>query len=387
MRICLVATVPFVLRHHLRSQIQAAISAGHEVHLVSSAASDFQDEIRDDCDIAGAHFHAIEIPRKISPTADLRALVILYNYFRKTRFDIVHSVTSKAGLLCALAAKMARVPIRLHTFAGQPWARLSGPARWIARACDRIVIRVNTQCYADSESQKTFLVEEGIGRSDSIKTLGAGSIAGVDLVRFSPGRFEKDRIRAELAIPLNARVIVFVGRVARDKGIRELVAAFDRLSRMGAENICLLIVGPLESAQETLAEDTRGIMDRDHRIKMIGYSDEPEKYLAIADVFCLPSYREGFGSVVIEAAAMGVPSVVTRVVGLVDAVEEEETGLFVPPNDVDALAGALARLLGDDELRERMGLAAKNRACALFDSVAVNQLVIFEYARLAALRR
>jgi glycosyltransferase involved in cell wall biosynthesis len=387
MRICSVATVPFVLRHHLRSQIQATIAAGHEVHLVSSAVSGFQDKVRDDCPMTGTHFYAVEISRKISPLADLRALFLLYKYFRKTRFDIVHSVTSKAGLLCALAARLAGVPIRLHTFAGQPWARLSGPTRWIAKACDWVVVRSNTQCYADSESQKAFLVEEGIARSDYIKTLGAGSIAGVDLARFSLERFDRSLIRAELAIPADGRVIVFVGRVARDKGIKELVAAFNRLSQMGVKNTFLLIIGPLESAQETLLEETRGILDKNRRIKMIGYSDTPERYLAIADVFCLPSYREGFGSVVIEAAAMGVPSVVTRVVGLVDAVVEEETGLFVPPNEAEALARALARLLGDEPLRERMGLAAKNRACTLFDSTAVNQLMISEYARLAALRR
>ncbi|MDD5240759.1 MAG: glycosyltransferase family 4 protein [Sulfuricella sp.] len=379
MRVCRVATVPFIFLHHLNSQIEATVAAGHEVYLVSSSSSGFRDDIQNSLQLSGVHFHAIEIPRKMSPLADLRALVALYRFFRQGRFDVVHSVTSKAGLLCAIAAMAARVPTRLHTFIGQPWAGLSGAIKWIFKACDWLIARLNTQCYADSESQRAFLVAEGIADNVHIKILGAGSIAGVNLSRFEAGRFEKKLIKAELSIPIGAQVIVFIGRITREKGIVELVAAFNLLSQKGFNNVFLLLVGPFESDSH-LPEATENDLERNPHIRVAGYTDTPEKYLAAADLFCLPSYREGFGSVVVEAAAMGVPTVATRVVGLVDAVVENETGLLVPPKDANALAEALARLLGNPQLRRELGMAAQARARALFDSAVVNRLVLNEYA-------
>ena len=387
MRICRVATVPFMFLHHLDSQIAATVAAGHEVHLVSSPSSDFRDEIQDHLQLNGVHFHAIKIPRKFSSLSDLRALIALYRLFRRVRFDVVHSITSKAGLLCAVAAKVAQVPIRLHTFIGQPWAGLSGPNRWAAKACDWLIVRLNTQCYADSDSQRALLVAEGIARSGKIKTLGAGSIAGVDLSRFEAGRFNRDMIKAELAIPHDAQVIVFLGRINREKGIVELVTAFNLLSQKGIQNVFLLIIGPFESDSHDLPAATKNNLEHNPYIRVLGYTDNPEKYLAVADLFCLPSYREGFGSVVIEAAAMGVPTVASRVVGLVDAVVDDMTGLLVPAKDADGLADALALLLGNPQLRRKLGIAAQARARALFDSAAVNRCVLEEYIHLSGSAR
>lgn len=387
MRICRVATVPFIFLHHINSQIQATLAAGHEVYLVSSPSSGFRDGIQNDFQLDDVHFHAIEISRKMSLCADCRALLDLYRYLLQGRFDVVHSVTSKAGFLCAIAAMAARVPIRLHTFIGQPWAGLSGPTRWISKACDWLVARLNTQCYVDSESQRAFLIAEGVAASGHVKTLGAGSIAGVDLLRFEAGRFEKRLIKAELAMPDDAQVIVFIGRINRDKGIVELVTAFNLLLQKGFNNLFLLVVGPFEADSHSLPEATKKSLEGHPHIRMHGYSNAPEKYLAAADVLCLPSYREGFGSAVIEAAAMGVPTVATRVVGLVDSVVEDRTGLLVPPKDADALADALARLLGDPQLRRELGVAAQARARALFGSTTVNQFVLKEYEDLSQRRK
>lgn len=382
MRICRIVTVPFIFLHHLRSQIEAISAAGHEVYLVSSPSSGFREGIEDALPLQGVHFHPIEIPRRISPLADLRAIVSLYAFFRQGEFDVVHSVTTKAGLLCAIAAMAARVPIRLHTFAGQPWAELSGPIRWISKFCDWLVVRWNTQCYADSESQRAFLVAEGVAGNRHIKVLGAGSISGVDLSRFDSKRFDKSRIKNELAIPEEALVITFVGRITQDKGITELVAAFDLLSRKNIKNVYLVLVGPFESDSGSLPETTKHGLSRNPHIRVLGYTDTPEKYLAVADIFCLPSYREGFGSVVVEAAAMGVPAVATRVVGLVDSVVENLTGLLVPPKDETALAEALQRLLEDAQLRQKLGGAAQARAYEWFDARDVNQRVLNEYTYL-----
>jgi glycosyltransferase involved in cell wall biosynthesis len=254
------------------------------------------------------------------------------------------------------------------------------------RRCDWLIGHLNTHCYADSASQRDFLVTEGLVAPSRISVLGAGSISGVNLERFNPKGSEEKRAtsaKRELGIFEQSLVIVFVGRLTKDKGIRELVAAFRMLLRDG-KDVELVLVGPFEPERDPLPRETLHELSHNPRIHVVGFSREPEKYIATADVFCLPSYREGFGSVVIEAAAMEVPAVVSRVVGLVDAVVDGETGLLVPPKEVDALRGALMKMLSSPEMRHRMGRAARVRAVREFDSRIINRLVLEEYKRLAA---
>lgn len=379
MRICRVATVPFFVAHHLKSQIKATAAAGHEVVIVSSSGPQLMQLVKE----LGVQAHPILIRRMISPISDLRSLIAMYRYFSKERFDIVHSTTPKAGLLCAVAAFLARVPIRLHTFTGQPWARLARPMRWLVKHGDRMIVRLNTKCYADSRSQADFLVAEGVAAPGRIAVLGGGSLGGVDLVQFNPDRWKTRHaeIREEMGIPPGAKIITFIGRITRDKGIGELVAAFKRLINSGI-NAYLLLVGPFEPERDPLPDEVEEQIRHETRIKAVGYSAEPERYMSVSDVFCLPSYREGFGNVVIEAAAMGVPTVGTRIVGLVDSIVDGETGILVPPREVGALADALSRMLSDEALRTRMGKAAQERARTLYDSSTVNQLLLGEYERL-----
>src|SRR5882672_496542 len=379
MRIVRLATVPFFLLHHLRSQIDALVAAGHEVVLISSPI-DGADTLER---IAHVRFVPIDIPRGIAPLRDLAALVSMYRRFRSFRPDVVHSTTPKAGLLCALAAFLARVGVRLHTFTGQQWAELSGPVRWFSMASDWLIARLNTHCYADSPSQRDFLITEGLCRADAISVLESGSLAGVDLARFDPESLaERARgCRETLAIPHAARVVLFIGRVTRDKGLVELADAFFRV-KASDPGVYLVVVGPTEPRRDPLPSALLQALDSDERIRMTGYDPEPEKYLAMADLLCLPSYREGFGNVVIEAGALGVPAVGTRINGLRDAVVDGVTGLLVPPKNTAALAGALANLLKDEPKRKQMGNAARERARNLFDSRIVNARLLEEYKRL-----
>ena len=312
---------------------------------------------------------------------DLSALWKLFLFFRRERFDIVHSTTPKAGMLCAVAGYLARIPIRLHTFTGQPWAELSGAMRWIAKAGDRVTARLDTLCYADSPSQVEFIVAEGIAKNGKIEVLGAGSLAGVDLSRFDPEKWADSgkALREELGIPESHRIIAFIGRVTRDKGINELVEAFGMLRRDGLK-CTLLLIGPGERGDGSLSNSAAHTTDPD--IRYIGYSPEPERFLAVTDIFCLPSYREGFGNVVVEAAAMGIPTVGTDIVGLKDAVVDGKTGILVPPKDSEALACALKTLLADDALRQKMGEAAMLRVLDKFTANRVNQAILDEYQRL-----
>ena len=380
--ICRITTIPFALVHNLGGQIRASLSAGYNVHVVTSPGGA---EVLSE-ELPGADYHPVEIRRTISPFADVQALIALYCLFRQHHFDVVHSSTPKAGLLCAVAGFLARVPIRLHSFTGQPWVTLGGFKRWITMASDRLVARLNTQCYADSASQRDFLEAEGVARLEDVKVLGAGSLSGVDLEKFDPGRWAVQRasIRAELGIAPEATVCCYIGRVARDKGVIELVDAFLALVREGYD-VHLLMVGPPEPKRDPQLDAVLKSLNVEPRIHMLGYSTEPERYLAITAIFCLPSYREGFGNVVIEAAAMGVPTMGTRIPGLVDAVVDEQTGVLVPVQDVNALQRGLARLLDDVDLRRRLGEAARARVVRDFDERQVTQLVLEEYQRLAAL--
>jgi len=326
----------------------------------------------------------LQIPRRLAPWRDLIALYRLYRLFRQGRFIIVHSTTPKAGLLTALAGWFACVPIRLHTFTGQAWVGLHGPLRWLARASDRVIGWLNTRCYADSESQRQFLITEGILNERNISTIGSGSLAGVDLKRFNRERLGVEvgkGIRSELDIADQATVLLFIGRVAREKGIYELLEAVDRLRNNGS-NVVLLLVGPMDDERGGSGTVARADLEGRAGVYYLGYREDPEHYFAAADILCLPSYREGFGTVVIEAAAMGIPTVGARITGLVDAVVDGETGILVEPRNADALMLGLQRLLEDAGLRERMGELARQRVHERYSADVVNAAVIEEYTRL-----
>ena len=335
----------------------------------------------------GLDVEIINIPRQVDPWNDLIALIRLTKLFLKHRFDIVHSTTPKAGLLTALAAFIARVPIRIHTFTGQPWVTLKGFIRYASRMADRLIGALSTKCYADSHSQIHFLVKEGIFAPGKISIIGQGSLAGIDMERFNPGNWsltDKQKLRRGLGIAESSKVIVFIGRISPDKGIAELISAFYKLVRLKYD-VHLLLVGPQD-------QDCGGISSLDLsstkqclNIHCVGFTECPENYLSIADIYCLPSYREGLPHSVLEAAAMGLPTVATDIYGVTDAVVDGETGILVPPRDEHSLLVALKRLLDHSDESIKMGKAVRTRCLRCFDSVQVNASTAEEYAKLLKL--
>ena len=380
LRVCRLATVQVTFATLLPAQIQLIVNAGIDLTLVSSAGEHFTPFFDD----PSLHCYTLQVSRKIDYLHDLPSLFRLIHFFRREKFNIVHSSTPKAGLLTALAGKLAGVPIRIHTYTGQVWVEMKGPARKFMCSVDWLIGVLNTHTYADSFSQREFLIRERIVDSRKITVLEYGSISGVDLTRFDPVKLAPYRalIRRQLGISERALIIVFVGRVTRDKGVVELLEAFEQLCRK-YNDLHLVFVGPLESERDPLPKKILDVIPGNAIIHFIGFTSQPETYLAAADIFCLPSYREGFGSVVIEAAAMNLPSVATTVTGLVDAVVDNETGLLVPPKDSKALAEALAVLIDSPDTRYRMGHAARQRALSQFDAAKVNQAMVDEYFRLA----
>ena len=375
-------TVPLTFQTLFREQIEYISNQGFDLTLVSSPSTALEEISR----LLDLKCYPVSMARKPNLGRDIVSLVTLLKIFLKERFDIVHSSTPKAGLLTAVSGFLARIPVRIHTFTGQAWVGMNGIPRKIIKQCDWIISHLNTHCYADSSSQRGFLINQRLCRTSSISVLGPGSVGGVTLKRFKPQIFGRDRMLTtlqELGISEDSLVIIFVGRLTKDKGITELIEAFRNLQKEQI-NLELILVGPFEPERDPLPSQTLNIIQRNSNIHVVGFTSEPERYMAVADVFCLPSYREGFGSVIIEAGAMGLPCVATRIVGIVDAVVDGETGLLVPPKNIRALQKALSSLLFDPENRDRMGKAARQRAIRHFDSIRINSLVAEEYRRLNA---
>jgi glycosyltransferase involved in cell wall biosynthesis len=360
-----VATTPFAVNAFLRTHL-LALAETHEVTLcVNTTAYPLVDDLA-----RAVRVRHIDIARKIAPWQDLRALFQLLRCFQEIRPATVHSLTPKAGLLAMLAGWLARVPWRFHTFTGQVWATRTGIGRSLLKGIDRLIALFASQVFADSTSQCSFLEDEGVVRRGAISVLGQGSVAGVDLARFRPDPVARAAIRAETEVDDAVPVFLFVGRLVRDKGVFDLVEAFAALNALHGQWE-LWMVGPDEDGlQTTLQVEGKRLGGR---IRWFGPTPTPERYMAAADVFVLPSYREGFGSVIIEAAACGIPSIAYRIDGVIDAIVDGRTGLFVDKGDVRGLSDAMNRLGAESRMRKTLGEAAHLRASSEFSSASVSK--------------
>lgn len=371
-KICQVATIPAVVDAFLRLHIQAAAEI-YEVTVVCNSADIHL------LDGLNARLILLPIERKPSPLKDLLVLFRLFKLFRREHFDIVHSHMPKTGLLAMLAAWLAGIPIRIHTFHGEVWATQSGWPRTILKILDRLVGLLATKILVVSPSQRDFLVSENVLPQGSAMVIGRGSTCGVDTHRFRPNIQVRNAVRAELCIGLEQTIILFLGRLNRDKGMPELAAAFADLASHHA-NIMLLLVGAEEDFPFTRIQEICG--KHSDRLRRLNFTPTPERYMAAADIFCLPSHREGFGQVIIEAGASGVPAVASRIYGITDAVEDGKTGLLFPAGDTAALKQALLELIVNRELRQQMGEAARVRALELFPSDKITRGILALYSEL-----
>jgi len=371
-RICFVVSSPLTVRAFLAKHI-AALSGRYEVSVVVNA-----DPGTLAAAIPGARFFRIPIVRAISPLRDALAAIRLLLLFRGQRFALVHSVTPKAGLLSMVAAWLARVPVRLHTFTGQVWATRRGPMRSLLRAMDRIVAGLATGVLVDSRSQREFLIANAVVSASKSRVLGEGSICGVD-ERFRPDSTARDRVRSALRVPRDAVLFLYLGRLARDKGVIDLAVAFAAVAKRHA-SAHLLVAGPDEEGLVRQIEELlAGCLGRFRRVD---FTERPEECMAAADVFCLPSYREGFGQVAVEASAAELPVIASRIYGVTDSVIEGETGLFHAPGDVGALSERMQTLIEHPEMRRSLGSAGRARVLREFSAERVTRALLDYYSDL-----
>lgn len=312
--------------------------------------------------------HHIPFSRRVSLGTDLKSFLMLTALVRRVRPAVIHSITPKAGLLAMLAGFIGHVPNRWHTFTGQVWATKQGLVRSALKAFDRLIVLLASKVFADSASQCRLLRDEGVVREGQIGMLGSGSIAGVDIKRFSSNTLNREQLRLQMETDANACVFLFVGRLAKDKGMFDLIRAFLELSAT-VRGIELWVVGPDEEGLlQTLQESAEGC---DAPIRWLGATPTPEQFMVAADVLLLPSYREGFGSVIIEAAACGIPAIAYRIDGVIDAIVDGSSGLLVEVGQPEAFAAAMKRLALDKELRLLLGKQAQDRAVRDFSSEKV----------------
>lgn len=376
-KLCFVTAFPLNLRWFMSNHM-LRLAEDYEVTAVANFTAE---------DLAGDWFPgvrlvAIPVTRQINLRTDLIALWGLVNFFRHEHFDIVHSITPKGGLLAMTAARIVGVPHRIHCFTGQVWANRVGLERVLLKCADRMISVNANHLLTDSLSQREFLENEGVIRIGQSEVLGVGSISGVDLARFQPDEEIRKQIRLEWGVPPTACLMLFIGRLKRDKGILDLAQAFSQIT-LDHNDIWLVVVGQDEENIHT--EFERLCSNSLSNVCRFGYTSKPEHAMAAADLLVLPSYREGFGNVVIEAAACGIPAVASNIYGLTDAIEDNVTGLLHPPGDIKALGECLQRLCTDRTLRLKMGMAARVRVQSNFSMQSVTAALVAYYNKILGL--
>ena len=374
-KICFITAIPGSAHAFLRDHM-AALRKEYRVYYVSNEP--------DERKILVAHdgYQCIDIQRKISLGKDLRALVRLTRYFRAEGFDAVHSVTPKAGLLTAVAGFLAGVPHRIHIFTGQVWACRKGLMRWLLKTMDRVLVLFGNHFLVDGEGQRQYLIQNKVLTDANSRVLGRGSICGVNLSRYAPSEVTRQRVREQLGIAPRRVVFSFMGRLNHDKGLYDLLPAFDRLASEREDVYLLLFGNDEEGVSSHFDEYTHLQISRN--IFYYGATQEPETLLQASDVFVLPTYREGFGTSVLEASALGIPVICSDVYGVRDAMVDNETGIRCQVGDVASLYNAMRQMAADPDMRCRYGKNGRARIISQFDGTVMTQLWVDYYRELLA---
>lgn len=357
-KICFVVSAPGTAVSFLKEHI-ACLSEYYDVYLVANYS--------DESEISGlklAGSKSIQIERRPNIKADLRALRELKHYFKEQHFACVQSQASKPSLLMAIAAKQAKVPVRIRIFTGQIWCNMTGLKRQLYKFIDRLTVRLNTHLLADGKPQMEYLIEQGIVKREKIKVLGNGSICGVDVSKFNPTAEVRKEEREDLGYTDDNVVYTFLGRLKREKGIREILSAFNKLV-VDRPQARLLLIGFDEENCHNWIGNYLNIKDTEN-VVFYGITKEPFRTLQAGDVYVLPSYREGFGMSVLEASGMKLPVICSDTYGMADTFVDGVTGLKCKVMDDESLCECMKKLYEDKDLREKMGAAGRERVERLF---------------------
>ena len=353
----------------------------YEVTAISGPGKDLE-EVREREEVK---IEAIEMSREISIFKDFNALIKLYRYFKKEKPDIVHSITPKAGLLSMIAARLAGVPVRMHTFTGLIFPYKKGILKFILIWMDRLLAESATHIYPEGKGVKKDLEFFKITRKP-LKIIANGNVNGIDIDYFSPTQVSsltKENLRNRLGIREQDFVFIFVGRLVRDKGINELVAAFKKITEEHQLNLHtkqpkLLLVGPLEQDLDPLKSETLIEIKSNPHIISVGFQAEVRSYFAISNALVFPSYREGFPNVVLQGLAMELPAIVTNINGCNEMISRGKNGIIVAVKEDVALRTAMTQILNYNYLYGK--LKSKTRSSILtYEQKTVWEALLAEY--------
>ena len=373
-----VTTVPESLNILLRGQHKFMSKNGFEVIGISSAGNALNEVSQEE------EIRVIEInmSRKITPIKDFLSVYNLYKLIKKEKPIIVHSHTPKAGVVAMMAAKIANVPIRLHTVAGLPLMKAKGIKRKLLNFVEKVTYACATKVYPNSKGLYDFIVEEELISSIKMKIIANGSSNGIDTSYFDSERISEKQ-REEFLTRLNIQkkdfVFIFVGRLVGDKGINELIDAFARIKD---SNVKLLLVGGLESDLDPLKSETIYEIDKNKNIISVGFQKDVRPYFAISHCLVFPSYREGFPNVVLQAGAMGLPSIVSNINGCNEIIQEGINGLIIPSKDRESLYTVMHKIISDEAWRKQLAGNARDIIVSHYEQKLVWDALLIEYKHL-----
>lgn len=366
-KIAFVVAIPLTATAFLMDHI-ASLQRSYEVHLICNFPDE---ESKIPFETKGIICHTAPILRNINLIGDLKGLFALRKIFRKERFDCVHSVTPKAGLLTACAGWLARVPNRVHIFTGQVWATRKGGMRFMLKMMDKLIALFDTRILVDGEGQRQFLIKNGVLTEKNSSVPANGSIAGIKLERYVISEQVRKAERDNLGIPEDHVVYIFLGRLNHDKGIGELYEAFNRLV-VDCPKAVLLFYGMDEEGYDEKVTDFPNIK-KGENFFFPGLTKTPFNALQAGDVFVLPTWREGFGVSVLEAQALGLPVITSDAYGVVDASVSGETGLRCKVGDAPGLYECMKQYYDNPDMRLLHGANGRKRVEQLFDYKIVSQ--------------
>ena len=356
-KICIVTTVWSSINNWIKPFLNEYAKRGVDVSIVCNMDAEYEKNLK--AEYPFIHTYPMPFPRGINVFGSIKSIRLLKKLFKKEKFDMVQYSTPNASMYASIAAKSAKIPVRLYCQWGMVYVTMSGIKRKIFKTIERMVCRNSTQVQPDSTGNLEFCRKEGFYDETKSLVIWNGSAKGLDLTAYDVSQKAEyaKAIKEKYNIPENVPVIGFVGRLGKEKGCNELFKSF-RALKEEFPTLKLLFVGPIEKEDTIEPELLKYFCECDDIIKT-GRVTNVEKYTSAMDVFVLPSYREGFGMSVIEASAMEVPVVVTKYPGPSSAMEEGVTGISVSVKDSDALTLAIADLLKDREKSLAMGRAGR----------------------------
>lgn len=378
-KIVRITTVPISLEKLLSGQLRF-MNSFYQIIAVSAD----KDKLEKLGKSQGIGVFSLEMTRKITPLQDVIAVLKLFLYLKKTKPFIVHSHTPKAGVVGMFAAKLAGVPNRLHTVAGLPLLETTGSKRKLLNFVEKLTYNFATKVYPNSFGLEQIIIENEFCKKEKLKVLANGSSNGIDTSFFNPELFSLEQnlsLKDRLKIHSQDFVFIFVGRLVKDKGINEMVVAFEQLHK---ENnaVKLILVGDYENDLDPLLPQTIKTIQNHNSIISVGFQNDVRPYLAIADILVFPSYREGFPNVVMQAGAMGLASIVSNINGCNEIIKEGVNGFIIPVKNEEAIYLAMKKTISDTVMCENIKQNSRPMIVSQYEQSVVWQAILEEYQSL-----